>query len=77
MKCSSSLMKDTLRLSVFHSRNTGEQFLRHANGLGNLADPGASIPLESNHDEFVSLNVSWIVTFNRARYRFVGCFREG
>ena len=77
MKCSFSLMKDALRLPVFHSRNTGEQFLRHPNGLGNLADERASIPPESDHDEFVSLNVSLIVTFNRARYHFVGCFKEG
>jgi hypothetical protein len=75
-KCSSSLMQETLGLSVFHSGNTGEQFLRHANGLGNLADAGASIPLERDDDEFVRLNLSLIVIFNRAGYRFVECFNK-
>ena len=76
MKRASSLMQDTLRLSVFHRGNTGEQFLRHAKGLRNLADEGASTPVEMDHDKFVSLNFSLIVTFNRARYRFVGCFKK-
>ena len=61
---------------MFHSAISGEQFLRHAKHLRNLADEGASTPLESDHDEFMSLNVSLIVTFNRARYRFVGCFKK-
>jgi hypothetical protein len=51
MKGSSGLLKGT---SAFHSGNSGEQFLRQANGLGDLADEGASIPLETDHDEFVS-----------------------
>ena len=42
---------------VFHWQNTGEQVLRQAIDLGNWADEGVSNPLESRHDEFVSLNM--------------------
>jgi hypothetical protein len=76
MKRASSFMQDASRLSVFHRVNTGEQFLRHAKGLRNLADEGASTPLKSDHDEFVSLSFSLIVTFDRARYRFVESFKK-
>jgi hypothetical protein len=76
MKCSSSLIRDTLRLSLFHGWIPASNSYAMRTVWVTWRMRELLSLWENDHDEFVSLNVSLIVTFNGACYRFVGCFKK-